>query len=140
MMSKSKIGPKNRVSIPRMELDRAVLAKRLREFVMETLNLRFANVYHLVDSSTVLGYLHKEDAKLKPYEGVHVAEIQTAGEFVDGHLRNWAWVEGENNPADWTTKPRSAKDLGRGIFWQVGPGFLKKDVSDWPIKKTFRTD
>merc|ERR1711994_934728 len=89
VMSKSKIGPKNRISIPRMELDGAVLAKRLREFLLQTLNLKFANVYRLVDSSTVLGYVHKEDAKLKPYEGVRVAEIQTSGEFVEGRLRNW---------------------------------------------------
>ena len=110
MMSKSKIGPKNRVSIPRMELNGVVLAKRLREFILETLNLRFANIHHLVDSSTILGYLHKEDTKLKPYEGVRVSEIQTAGEFVDGHLKNLAWVEGENNPGDCMTKPRSAKE------------------------------
>ena len=63
-----------------------------------------------------------------------------AGEFVDSHFRNWAWVEGENNPADWTTKPRSAKDLRQGSFWQVGPSFLKKEVSDWPINETFCTD
>ena len=88
MMSKSKIGPKNRVSIPRMELDGAILAKRLREFILETLNLRFANIYHLVDSSTVLGYLHKEDVKLKPYKGVCVSEIQMAGEFVGGQLKD----------------------------------------------------
>ena len=39
VMSKSKIGPKNRVSIPRMELDGAVLAKRLREFLLQSLKL-----------------------------------------------------------------------------------------------------
>ena len=87
-MCKSRIGPKNRVSILRMELDGAVLAKRLREFILETLNLRFANIYHFIDLSTVLYYLHKEDEKLKLYEGVCVSEIQTAGEFVDGHLKN----------------------------------------------------
>ena len=59
MMSKSMIGPKNRVSIPRMELDGAVLAKKLREYILETLNLRFANIHHLVYLSTILGYLHK---------------------------------------------------------------------------------
>ena len=51
--------------------------------------MRFSNIYHLVDLSTVLGYLQKEDAKLKPYKGVPVSEIQTAREFVDGHLKNW---------------------------------------------------
>ena len=48
-VSKSEIGPENKVSIPRMKLDGAVLAKRLREFILETLNLRFANVYDVSD-------------------------------------------------------------------------------------------
>ena len=75
VLSKSKIGPKNRTSIPRMELSRVLLAKRLRKFCIFTLTRKFKKVYHLVDSSTVLGYVHKEDAKHKPWEGVRVAEI-----------------------------------------------------------------
>ena len=84
--------------------------QRLREFILETINLRFANINHFVNSSTVLGYLHENEAKLKLYEGVCVSEIQTAGEFVDSNLKNLAWVEGDNNPPDRTPKPRSAKD------------------------------
>merc|ERR1712237_256578 len=46
----------------------------------------FGRVIHLVDSSTVLCYLHNEDQKLKPFEGVRVAEIQAAGKFEEGLL------------------------------------------------------
>ena len=94
-MSKSKIAPKSRLTIPRLELNGVVLSKRLREFVENTLDLEFGNTYHLVDSSTVLGYLHKADAKLKPFEGIRVSEVQTVGKFVDGRLENWFWVEGK---------------------------------------------
>ena len=73
VLSKCKIGPKSRISIPRMELNGAVINKRLKEFVDLTLKRKFERVIHLVDSSTVLGYLHKEDARLKPYERVWVA-------------------------------------------------------------------
>ena len=73
------------------------------------LTSKFSRVIHLVDSSTVLGYLHKDDAKLKPYKGVRVAEVQAAGEFEEGRLKDWAWMEGEYNPADWVTKPKTAK-------------------------------
>ena len=66
-MSKSKIAPKNRITVPRLELNGAVLAKRVREFLVDQLDMNFTKVYHLVDSSTVLGYVHKADAKLKPY-------------------------------------------------------------------------
>ena len=107
--SKSKIAPKNRISIPRLELNGAVLNKRLTEFVRQSLHLEFEREIHLVDSSTALGLIHKEDSKLKPYEGIRVSEIQTAGEFEEGRLKGWAHVAGVNNPSDWGTKPRSAK-------------------------------
>ena len=88
ILSKSKIVPKSRLTIPRLELNSAVLSKRLDDFVMSSLKLEFENVYHIVDSSTVLGYVHKPDAKLKPFEGIRVSEIQTAGVFTDGRLHN----------------------------------------------------
>ena len=140
IMSKSKIAPKNVITIPRLELNGAVLSKRLEEFLLAHLDLEFQNIYHLVDSSTVLGYIHKPDSKLKPFEGVRVSEIQTAGKFTNGRLHNWAWVDGINNPADWATKPRCVKELGPEGFWQKGPSFLTEDYEHWPIKLDFRTD
>ena len=120
-----------------MELNGAVLSKRLEEFIDSSLDHQFENVYHLVDSSTVLGYIHKQDAKLKPFEGIRVSEIQASGQFVDGILHNWSWVESENNPADWATKPRSVSELKTRGFWQKGPDFLEMDVSEWPVRLDF---
>ena len=94
VISKSKIGPKSCITIPRMELNGAVINKRLTEFVQSTLSRKFEKVIHLVDSSTVLGYLHKEDQKFKPFEGIRVAEIQAAGQMENGHLVDWAWIDG----------------------------------------------
>ena len=90
MFSKSKIAPKSRITVPRLELNGAVLSKRLSEFAQSHLDHKFGNVYHLVDSSTVLGYLHKQDAKLKPFEGIRVSVVQAAGTFVEGRLLNWS--------------------------------------------------
>ena len=59
-MAKSKIGPKNIVSIPRMELNGAVLGNRIKNFIMKETNLKFEKVHQFVDSSTVLGYAQKE--------------------------------------------------------------------------------
>ena len=140
VMAKSKIAPKNLLTIPRLELNGAVLSKRLGEFLTNYLDLSFGNVFHLVDSSTVLGYVHKPDSKLKPFEGVRVSEIQTAGQFVDGRLHNWAWIESENNPADWATKPRTVKELKSDGFWQMGPSFLRKDYTNWPIRLDFKKE
>ena len=140
ILSKSKIAPKSRITVPRLELNGALLSKRLEEFIHGDLDIEFETIYHLVDSSTVLGYLHKSDAKLKPYEGIRVSEIQTAGKFVEGRLQNWSWVDGIHNPADWATKPRQVSELDVGGFWQTGPEFLQKDFSEWPIRLDFRED
>ena len=140
VMSKSKIAPKHRITVPRLELNGAVLGKRLKEFIVGELDLDFANIYHLVDSSTVLGYLHKPDAKLKPFEGIRVSEVQTSGEFIDGRLKNWSWVESNDNPADWATKPRTVSELKIGSFWQSGPSFLATDFDRWPVKLDFKME
>ena len=140
IMSKSKIAPKNRITIPRLELNGAVLAKRVKEFLVAEMDVKFDNVYHLVDSSTVLGYVHKLDSKLKPYEGIRVSEIQTSGTFVEGRLQCWSWIEGDLNPADWATKPRSVLELDANSFWQRGPEFLTRDYAKWPIKLDFKVE
>ena len=123
VMAKSKIAPKNILSIPRMELNGAVLGIRLRNFLVKETSLVFEKVLHLVGSSTVLGYLHKVSGAFKPYKGIRIAEIQSGGVFVEGRLEGWAWIAGEHNPADWCTKSRTAKDLA-SEFWQSGPEFL----------------
>ena len=75
IMAKSKIAPKNRLSIPRMELNGAVLGNRLKNFLIKETNFQFSKVYHLVDSSTVLGYVHKECGTFGPYQGIRIADL-----------------------------------------------------------------
>ena len=83
IMAKSRIAPKNIVSVPRMELNGAVIGNRMKNFILKETNLKFSNVCQLVDSSTVLGYVQKECGTFKPYEGVRIAEIQSSNKFVD---------------------------------------------------------
>ena len=63
VMSKSKVAPKNWITVPRLELNGAVLDKRLREFIVGQIDLEFGNVFQLVDSSTVLGYVIKAELR-----------------------------------------------------------------------------
>ena len=116
IMGKCKIAPKNILSVPRMELNGAVLGNRVKNFILKDTSLKFSKVYQLVDSSTVLGYVHKECGIFKPYEGIRVSEIQSSNEFVNERLSGWAWVAGTDNPADWCTKPHPVKDLAPGSF------------------------
>ena len=140
IMSKGKIAPKFRATIPRMELSGAVLQVRMEKFVKEETGFQFEKVWHFIDSSTVLGYLHKNNGSFKPYEGVRVSEIQSNSKYNDqGMLQEWAWVPGgDENPADLTTKTVSPKEIGPGSMWQNGPDFLYQDESNWPIRICLR--
>ena len=139
IMSKSKIAPKKIVSIPRMELNGALLGNRIKNFIVKETLMKF-EVYHLLDSSAVLGYINKDCGKFKPYEGVRIAEIQSSNEISEGRLKGWAWVSGENNPSDWCTKPKTVKDLKASRFWDEGPKFVLQDEENWPIKFSYKTE
>ena len=139
-MAKCRVAPKNIISIPRMELNGAVLGNRIKNFLIKETNFQFGRVYQLVDSSTVLGYLQKECGVFKPYEGVRIAEIQSSNDFRDEKLVGWAWVSGLDNPADWCTKPRTVREVRDSRFWAEGPEFLKQAESSWPLRFTYKKD
>ena len=140
IMAKSKIAPKRIISVPRMELSGAVVGNRVKNFLLKETNLQFAKVINLVDSSTVLGYLHKESSNFGQFEGIKIAEVQSTNEFQDGKLVAWGWIPGSDNPADWCTKPRTPREIKDNNTFLTGPLFLREKEEDWPVKFTFRTD
>ena len=105
IMAKSKIAPKRIISVPRMELSGAVVGNRVKNFLLKETNLHFVKVVNLVDSSTVLEYLHKESSNFGHFEGIKIAEFQSTNEFEDAKLVAWGWIQGCDNPADWCIKP-----------------------------------
>ena len=139
IMSKCRIAPKHLVSVPRMELNGALTGNRIKNFLIKNTNLKFSKTFQFVDSSTVLGYVHKQCGAFKPYEGLRIAEIQSSNRFVDGKLEGWAWVASGDNPADWCTKSHPVKDLSSSL-WQAGPHFFREEEESWPIKLTYRVD
>ena len=139
ILAKSKIAQKGMSSIPRIELNGAILGHRLKVMLENHHGFDFDKVLNLVDSATVLGYLTRLEGGFKPYEGVRVAEIHSTGvPEEDGTLAGWGWIPGKLNPADYCTKPRKPEDLGEGSMWQEGPEFLRTPVEEWPVVETFK--
>ena len=89
IMSKCRVAPKTILSIPRMELNGAVIGNRIKNFLLKETNMKFEKVYQIVDSSTILGYLQKECGVFRPYEVVRIADIQVS--LADGTVV-LAWV------------------------------------------------
>ena len=129
--AKSKITPTKEMSIVRKELEAAVLAKRLQEFITKEMNYRFKNVTFLMDSEIVLAMLNKESYGFQTFAALRVGEIQQATK-----LSGWFWVEGMSNIADWITRGKKPDEIDTNSPWQVGPEFMSHPIEEWPIRQS----
>ena len=131
IMAKSRIAPLRKLSTPQMELCGAVLSKRGRKVIETECQFKFAKVYQLVDSETILCSINKTSTRFKLFEGVRIAEIQSA---TKGNLDDWFWVKGTDNTADWLTRGKNPVDIGPNSEWWKGPAFLYEEEDSWNIK------
>lgn len=120
----------NRINIPQMELNGAVLSKRLRQTITQESRFQFEDVHQLIDSQTVLCQLHKLSTRFKVFEGVRIGEVQAA---TGGNMSCWGWIDGKKNVADLTTRPQEPLALGVGSIWMDGPPFLYLPEEEWGV-------
>ena len=71
--AKSRIAPLKRLTIPRLELQGAVLAYRL----CNKSHFQFEKVILFLDSKIVLAWIRSKARRFKPFVSVRVGEIQT---------------------------------------------------------------
>ena len=123
--AKSRVAPLKKLTIPRLELQGAVLASRLGKTILKESRLNFEKSVFLLDSQIVLAWIRSETRRFKPFVSVRVGEIQD-----NSDPAQWRHVKGEQNVAD---------DVSRGIpvesltgRWQYGPDFLRLPQSEWP--------
>ncbi|XP_044573440.1 uncharacterized protein LOC123257680 [Drosophila ananassae] len=124
VIAKSKVAPLKPLSIPRMELQAAVMGTRLAHKVMSTRNLRIDNATYWSDSKTVLQWLTMDPRNFHQFVMHRVAEILETTQ-----VEQWRWVPSKLNVADGATK---ITDQTQQKTWITGPGFLKAESSHWP--------
>ena len=126
--AKAKVLPLNPPSVPRSELQAALIGTRLWKSLSEAITYDISEVFYWTDSTTVLGWLHADRA-YKPYVANRIAEIRE-----ETTLKQWRWVPTKENPADETTK------LIQASKWFSGPSFLKLEPEFWPKRDIKITD
>lgn len=120
VMSRTKVAPIKRVTLPRLELLGALLSARLICFVKSALHLPDSvRVACWTDSKVALSWIKGDPSKWKMFVANRVTEIQTLTSPSD-----WFHCPGTDNPADLMTRGVLADQLIGNDMWLRGPKWL----------------
>ena len=127
VMARDRVAPLKQLSIPRLELQAAVLAVRLYCVVKQELTISIEDTTFWSDSKTVLQYIANESRRFHTFVANRVSEIHDATKTTQ-----WRHVPGRCNPADDCTRGLRVADLDHHYQWFNGPAFLSKSEEHWP--------
>lgn len=102
--AKSRVASLKQLTIPRLELQAAVLASRLAKMIVEECTIQFADIKFFTDSSITLAWIQSPSRSFKPFVSSRVGEIQS-----NSDPSQWRHISGGDNVAD---------DLSRGLHVQ----------------------
>lgn len=123
LCSKSRINPVRKpLSIPRLELNAALLLAKLTIKIQSILKLHYKldNTYLFADSKVVLAWLKTDILKLNTYVANRVKVIC---ELTDSKI--WHYVNTHDNPADLISRGLEPSKLESCTLWWNGPTFLQ---------------
>lgn len=132
--SKARVAPLKRLTIPRLELNGALIMAQLLSHCKDVLDLPLDVVHAWTDSTIVLAWLQGDPRRFKVYVGNRVAQIldlTPAG--------CWNHVMSEENPADCASRGDFPSKLLDHDLWWKGPPWLLLPPSEWP-KSNSATD
>lgn len=123
--AKTRVAPLKHVTIPRLELQAALLASRLMKNIKEGHEIRIDKIFFWSDSKIVLSWINSDTYKFKQFVGNRVTEIKNLT-----NIKDWRWVPSKENVADLAT--RLLKTRSEENRWLTGPDFLLKSEENWP--------
>ena len=121
--SKSRLVPLSQEpSIPRLELQAALIATRLKDTKVNEILIEKRNKFLWTDSKIKLNYLNNNDTNFGVYIAHWINEIRQS---TDPH--NWHYIKSKRSPSDHTTCYQDFLSLSRNGSWIFGPSFLKEE-------------
>ncbi|XP_064635241.1 uncharacterized protein LOC135492615 [Lineus longissimus] len=131
LAAKTSLAPiKPSFSIPRLELQGAVMASRLGNTLSRELHLNLSAVWYWTDSTTVIRYISNETKRFKSFVANRVCEILETTKSTQ-----WWYIPSKLNPADCCSRGVKADALCRDAQWSDGPFFLQLEEKNLPQLK-----
>ncbi|XP_044760886.1 uncharacterized protein LOC123318341 [Coccinella septempunctata] len=121
---KFKVAPIKQQTIPKLELQAAVLGIRLAKSIIEEIEYSVRNIYYWTDSLVVLQQIRSVSRRFPVFVANRLGEIHENSE-----ISQWHWVPSELNVADMATKESRNFDFS---IWLSGPKFLEMPAEEWP--------
>ncbi|KAJ0176915.1 hypothetical protein K1T71_007287 [Dendrolimus kikuchii] len=131
---KAKVAPMKAQSIPRMELQAALIGARLAAEIKKEHSFKRYDVIFWSDSKTVLHWIRNDSVRYTPYVAHRLSEI---GEITESE--QWRWVPTSYNVADDATRI-NVSSMKTDDRWFKGPEFLHGPPTNWPKEEPTETE
>jgi hypothetical protein len=125
--AKTRVAPIKSLSIPKLELQAAVLSARLADSIRREHDYDISTTHYWSDSSAVLGQICGESKRHPAFVANRLSEILETTE-----PEQWRHCPGKLNSADDGSRGRSSKALTPECRWLNGPAFLLLPEEQWP--------
>lgn len=130
--AKSKVAPLKPLSVPRLELNAAVIGARLATHIKKNHSIKFKSTTFWTDSKTVWCWMRSESRMYKPYVSYRVAEV-----LESSTVQQWNWLPTDLNIADVATR-KKIHPISNRCEWFRGPKFLRKSSDHWPVQPSLK--
>ncbi|GBM23688.1 hypothetical protein AVEN_187976-1 [Araneus ventricosus] len=134
VISKSRVAPIKKLTLPRLELIGAIIASRIVKH-LKGIFKDIKKVFCWSDSTIVLHWIKGSASKYKQFVANRVIEIQETTDPI-----SWRHCCGKHNPADLLTRGLASRDLITFIKWWHGPEWLRGAENLWPKVKEFENE
>ncbi|XP_058128448.1 uncharacterized protein LOC131292358 [Anopheles ziemanni] len=125
LCSRSRLAPIEEVTLPRLELQGALLLARFYAKIKDAFGTRISQTRWWTDSQVVLAWIRSDNTKWGVYVKNRVEKIHAATNRLD-----WSYVPTKLNPADLVARGLPANKLinsETASFWLNGPSFIVND-------------
>ncbi|XP_077991041.1 uncharacterized protein LOC144445377 [Glandiceps talaboti] len=118
VLGKARVVPLRPITIPRLELQAAVVSIQVSNFLNKELDYQNIENYYWTDSKVVIGYIRNDARRFHIYVANRIQRIKQSS-----LPEQWHYVRSEDNPADHASRGLGVKGLEKSN-WFSGPSFL----------------